>query len=53
MGLRLEGLPPSPPDRDCDDPLIGGRKKFTVRNDVPDPDPHDLDGDKDGEGCET
>lgn len=43
-------IKPAPPDLDCPDV---GRKGFTVRHDVPDPDPHGFDGDKDGVGCES
>lgn len=39
-------IPPPPPDLDCRDI---GRKRFRV---LP-PDPHRLDADKDGIGCET
>jgi len=43
-------IPPPPPDKDCGD---FSQKNFTVRHDVPDPDPHRLDGsDNDGRGCE-
>lgn len=43
-------VPPPPPDLDC--PEIG-RSDFTVRHDVPDPDPHRFDADHDGIGCES
>jgi hypothetical protein len=43
-------IPPPPPDLDCADI---GRHNFTVLWDVPDPDPHHFDGDKDGIGCES
>ena len=39
-------IPPSPPDLDCKDIP---QKRFTVFQ----PDPHRLDGDKDGIGCES
>jgi micrococcal nuclease len=43
-------VPPPPPDRDCADfPQRG----FRVRWDVPNPDPHRLDGDRDGVACES
>jgi micrococcal nuclease len=42
-------IPPPPPDKDCGD--IG--REFTVRWDVPDPDPHGFDADHDGRGCES
>jgi Excalibur calcium-binding domain len=38
-------IPPLPPDLDCSNI---GRQNFTVRS----PDPHRLDGDRDGIGCE-
>ena len=41
-------IPPPPPDLDCNSPLLSGRRRFTVRP----PDPHSLDGNKDGIGCE-
>jgi micrococcal nuclease len=41
-------IPPPPPDLDCNSALLGGRRRFTVRP----PDPHLLDGNKDGIGCE-
>ena len=43
-------IPPPPPDKNCSD---FSQKNFTVRHDVPDPDPHRLDGNKDGKGCES
>jgi hypothetical protein len=43
-------IPPPPPDLDCGDIPY---RNFTVRYDVPDPDPHRFDGDHDGIGCET
>jgi hypothetical protein len=43
-------IPPPPPDLDCGDIAY---RNFTVRWDVPDPDPHGFDGDRDGIGCET
>lgn len=43
-------VPPAPPDRNCADFT---QKNFTVRWDVPGPDPHKLDGDKDGKACES
>jgi Protein of unknown function (DUF1524) len=43
-------IPPPPPDLDCADI---GRHNFTVLWNVPDPDPHHFDGDKDGIGCES
>jgi hypothetical protein len=39
-------IPPPPPDLDCADI---NHKDFTVRS----PDPHNLDGDNDGIGCES
>jgi hypothetical protein len=42
-------IPPPPPDLDCADIRA---HNFRVRWDVPDPDPHRLDGDRDGIGCE-
>lgn len=39
-------IPPPPPDLDCPDV---GRRNFRVRS----PDPHGLDGDHDGIGCES
>jgi len=42
-------IPPPPPDLNCADiPYTN----FTVRWDVPDPDPHHFDGNRDGVGCE-
>lgn len=43
-------IPPPPPDKDCGD---FSQKNFTVRWDVPNPDPHHLDGNKDGRACES
>lgn len=43
-------IPPPPPDLDC--PEISHRN-FRVLWNVPDPDPHGFDRDKDGVGCET
>jgi endonuclease YncB( thermonuclease family) len=43
-------IPPPPPDLDCGQ--ISARN-FQVRHDVPDPDPHRFDGERDGVGCET
>lgn len=43
-------IPPPPPDLDCKDVAA---KNFTVRWDVPSPDPHRFDGDRDGVGCES
>lgn len=42
-------IPPPPPDKNCSDFT---QKNFRVRHDVPDPDPHRLDGNKDGVACE-
>jgi endonuclease YncB( thermonuclease family) len=44
-------IPLTPPDLDCEDflPL----KNFPVRHDVPDADPHHLDGNGDGIACEA
>ena len=42
-------IPPPPPDLDCGDPPIAGHHDFKV---LP-PDPHGLDGDGDGVGCES
>ncbi len=42
-------IPPPPPDKNCSDFT---QKNITVRHDVPNPDPHGLDGNKDGKGCE-
>ena len=44
-------IPPPPPDLDCAD--VFPHEDFTVRHDVPDPDPHDFDRNKDGVGCES
>jgi hypothetical protein len=41
-------IPPPPPNLNCNDVLIGGRQGFTV---LP-PDPHRLDQDGDGLGCD-
>ena len=43
-------IPPPPPDLNCKDVPV---KRFTVRWDVPNPDPHHFDGDRDGIGCES
>ena len=43
-------IAPPPPDLDC--PQVRGRKPFTVRHDVRNPDPHRFDRDKDGRACE-
>jgi hypothetical protein len=43
-------IPPPPPDLDCNQIPY---RNFTVRYDVPDPDPHRFDGDHDGIGCES
>ena len=43
-------IPPPPPDLDC---AQISYRNVTVRWDVPDPDPHHFDGDRDGLGCET
>jgi micrococcal nuclease len=43
-------IPPPPPDKDCSDFT---QKNITVRHDVSNPDPHGLDGNKDGRGCES
>jgi hypothetical protein len=43
-------IPPPPPDLDCGDFPF---RNFRVRWDVPDPDPHRLDGNRNGIGCET
>jgi micrococcal nuclease len=43
-------VPPPPPDLDCADV---DHRRFRVRHDVPDPDPHRFDGDADGVGCES
>jgi micrococcal nuclease len=41
-------IPPSPPDLNCNSPVLAGRQNFTV---LP-PDPHRFDADHDGVGCE-
>src|SRR5215211_8650684 len=43
-------IPPPPPDLDCSQIA---QRNFRVRHDVPNPDPHGFDGDKDGIGCES
>lgn len=43
-------IPPSPSDLDCEDIPY---RNFRVLWDVPNPDPHHFDMDKDGIGCET
>jgi micrococcal nuclease len=43
-------IAPPPPDLDCKDVPY---RRFAVRWDVPDPDPHRFDGDHDGIGCES
>jgi micrococcal nuclease len=43
-------IPPPPPDLDCRNVTY---RHFTVRWDVPDPDPHHFDGNHDGVGCES
>ncbi len=43
-------IPPPPPDLDCKNVTY---RHFTVRWDVPDPDPHHFDGNHDGVGCES
>jgi endonuclease YncB( thermonuclease family) len=43
-------IAPPPPDLDCKDIPY---RRFAVRWDVPDPDPHHFDGNQDGVGCET
>jgi hypothetical protein len=43
-------IPPPPPDLNCADISY---RNFRVRWDVPDPDPHHFDGNRDGVGCET
>ena len=43
-------IPPPPPDLNCADIPY---RNFTVRWDVPDPDPHHFDGNHDGVGCES
>jgi micrococcal nuclease len=44
-----ECIPPPPPDLNCADISY---RNFRVLWNVPDPDPHHFDGDKDGNGCE-
>ncbi|MCC6314492.1 MAG: excalibur calcium-binding domain-containing protein [Thermomicrobiales bacterium] len=50
-------IPPPPPDLDCSSPglrnLPGYRAPFRVIHTVSNPDPHRLDGDRDGTACET
>src|SRR5262245_24979842 len=43
-------IPPPPPDLNCADISY---TNFRVRWDVPDPDPHHFDGNRDGVGCES
>lgn len=43
-------IPPPQPDLNCND-FSAAQKPFAVRHDVADPDPHDLDGDKNGVAC--
>jgi hypothetical protein len=43
-------IPPPPPDLDCADIPY---RNFRVLWNVPDPDPHHFDGNRDGVGCET
>lgn len=43
-------IPPPPPDLNCSDIPY---RNFTVLWNVPDPDPHHFDGDRDGIGCES
>jgi micrococcal nuclease len=43
-------IPPPPPDKDCGD---FSQKNFRVDHSVANPDPHRLDGDKDGRACEN
>jgi len=43
-------IPPAPPDLDC---AVIPFRNFQVRWDVPDPDPHGFDGDRDRVGCES
>jgi micrococcal nuclease len=43
-------IPPPPPDLDCGQITY---RRFRVRWDVPAPDPHGFDGDRDGIGCES
>jgi uncharacterized repeat protein (TIGR01451 family) len=42
-------IPPPPPDLDCADIPF---RDFAAPLNAPDPDPHDLDGDEDGVGCQ-
>lgn len=42
-------IPPGPPDVNCTSDVIKGRKDFRVKQ----PDPHGLDRNKDGIGCES
>jgi len=42
-------IPPPPPDLNCDAAVLGGRAGFRVLV----PDPHELDADDDGIGCEV
>jgi uncharacterized repeat protein (TIGR01451 family) len=42
-------IPPPPPDLDCADIPY---RDFAAPLNAPDPDPHDLDGDEDGVGCQ-
>ncbi len=43
-------IPPPPPDLDCGDISY---RRFVVRWNVANPDPHHFDGDRDGIGCES
>ena len=43
-------IPPPPPDLDCAD--FAPLRKFPVKRDVAEPDPHHLDGNNDGIACE-
>jgi hypothetical protein len=43
-------IPPPPPDLDCSDIPY---RNFRVRWDVPNPDPHHFDGNRNGIGCES
>jgi len=45
-----ECIPPPPPDLDCGDIPY---RNFRVLWNVPDPDPHHFDGNRDGVGCEA
>jgi hypothetical protein len=45
-----ECIPPPPPDLDCADIPY---RNFRVLWNVPDPDPHHFDGNRDGVGCES